>query len=64
MPLYDFKCPACGYLIELVLYDKNRNLEIICEDCGELMYREPSKIGGIKFKGGGFYETDYKKGDN
>lgn len=60
MPTYDYKCPKCKTMKELVhsIIDTPR---ISCEKCEVTMTR---LIGGgtaVHFKGSGFWETDYNK---
>ena len=62
MMTYEYHCRPCGSSAEL------RNTPVDhpvprCPVCGEPMslVLHPA---GLVFKGAGFYETDYKKGDN
>lgn len=59
MPTYDYKCPACKSMIEVVhsIHDKPY---MECKDCNLPMAIHISMKKGIHFKGSGFYETDYK----
>jgi predicted nucleic acid-binding Zn ribbon protein len=50
----DFKCDTCGHVQEIMTGEE------IPLHCGVTMRRIFS-IGGISFKGSGFYVTDYKK---
>lgn len=34
MPLYNYKCPDCEYIIEKFQYKPSDVIEIICERCG------------------------------
>ena len=54
---YDFKCPQCEKIIE----SSSRDNQQTCSDNHEPvdMIRVYS-IGGIVFKGNGFYKTDTK----
>jgi len=65
MPFYTFKCPSCNKEEEL-LQGMNDELPI-CNDCTIMvprsiveMKRVFKSVGKPKFKGKGFYETDYK----
>jgi putative FmdB family regulatory protein len=58
MPLYDFKCPTCGKVIEL-LVNRGEPDRLLCPDCNELMDKQIGAVS-IQFKGPGFYSTDYK----
>jgi putative FmdB family regulatory protein len=60
MPTYEYVCDACGYEFEAFQRMSESPLTD-CASCGESRLRR--KIGsgaGFIFKGGGFYETDFK----
>lgn len=60
MPTYDYVCAACGHELELFQSMKDAPKRK-CPDCGELkLERQIGAGGGILFKGGGFYQTDYR----
>ena len=58
MPLYEYRCTACGAQIEVIqsFRDKPRTR---CEACGGRMEKLVSRSGFI-LKGGGWYETGFK----
>jgi len=60
MPTYEYICAACGYEFEQfqsIKADPTR----ICPNCGaDQAQRKISGGAAIIFKGGGFYETDYR----
>lgn len=56
MPLYEFKCPSCNVIQEVL--QKFEDEAPIC--CGKKCDRVISNTGRPIFKGTGFYETDYK----
>ena len=65
MPFYTFKCPECEDVKEVLqsMNDKPPH----CEKCTRMvprniieMERVFKSTGKPKFKGSGFYETDYK----
>lgn len=58
---YDYKCPKCNHREEIQKPMADMNREEKCGKCGEVTERQISVPGGIHFKGGGFYATDYKK---
>lgn len=61
MPNYDYECDACGATFELFQSMKDDPLKT-CPKCQRPMLRRLIGTGlGIMFKGGGFYETDYKR---
>lgn len=53
MPVYEFKCKVCDTVYEF----GERDVDTKC--CDEPLVRLYS-IGGISFKGSGFYATDNK----
>ena len=63
MPTYDYRCDGCGYQFEEMQSFKADPLKT-CPKCGEDKLRRLFGTGAaILFKGGGFYETDYKRGE-
>lgn len=60
MPTYDYRCKACGHAIE-IFHSMSEAPKRKCPECGALkLERQIGTGGGILFKGGGFYETDYR----
>jgi len=63
MPTYDYECETCGKRFEVFQSMKDAKLEIcpasLCEGQGKVR-RLLGTGGGIIFKGGGFYQTDYR----
>ncbi len=63
MPTYDYECDACGHKFEMFQTFSER-VRRKCPVCGRLRLRRLIGAGGgIIFKGSGFYETDYKRGN-
>ena len=58
MPLYDYKCPACGSVQEVLQRAEDR-AQVSCSQCSKPMQRQVS-APVFKLKGGGWYETDFK----
>jgi len=59
MPLYEYKCAKCEQVIEKIQKFSDEPLKVH-GDCGgelERLMGRPS----LRFKGSGFYITDYKK---
>jgi len=59
MPLYEYKCSACGNLFEKIVKFSDPPLET-CPKCGgkvEKLLSSPA----IQFKGSGWYINDYAK---
>jgi putative FmdB family regulatory protein len=60
MPTYDYICRACEHEFELFQSMKDAPKKK-CPDCGKLKLERLIGTGaGVIFKGGGFYETDYR----
>jgi len=60
MPTYEYKCDACGHQFE-----KFQSITAApirkCPNCGKNRVKRLIGTGaGLIFKGGGFYETDYR----
>lgn len=63
MPTYDYQCNKCGETFEIFQSIKATPLRRArCETCGksQSVKRLIGTGGAILFKGGGFYETDYR----
>ena len=60
MPTYDYRCKACGHEFEL-FQSMTAPVQRKCPACSKLKLERLIGTGaGIIFKGGGFYETDYR----
>ena len=59
MPLYEYKCDACGHQFEKIQKFSDPPLEA-CERCGAPA-RKLMSSPAIQFKGSGWYITDYAK---
>ncbi len=65
MPTYDYKCQKCGHQFEFVQSMNDARLTDCPEEhCDGKVKRLLGTGAGIIFKGTGFYETDYKRGDS
>lgn len=60
MPTYDYVCDACEHAFEEFQSMSAKPLKK-CPECGKQKLRRLIGTGaGFIFKGGGFYETDYR----
>jgi putative FmdB family regulatory protein len=60
MPTYEYKCKACGHLFE-EYQSITAPLLKKCPSCGKSKLERLFGIGAaVVFKGGGFYQTDYR----
>ena len=63
MPIYEYKCLKCNYLFE-VSHKISDNIEYCGLHCPIQEIGKVKKIMSgfnVRFKGSGFYETDYKR---
>ena len=60
MPTYEYECRDCGHEFEVFQQMSDKRLKK-CPQCGGKLQRLIGAGAGIIFKGGGFYETDYKR---
>ena len=69
MPFYTFKCPSCSQEEEIL--QSMNTAKPVCKRCVDAscgthtpeMERVWQPTSKPQFKGSGFYETDYKKGN-
>jgi len=59
MPTYEYKCEKCDHRFETLQSMTDESLKE-CPECNGRVKRVISAGSGIIFKGGGFYQTDYK----
>ena len=59
MPTYDYECPTCDDVTEVV-HGMTQKPRVKCAVCGSRRRKMIGTGAGIIFKGGGFYETDYR----
>jgi putative FmdB family regulatory protein len=60
VPIYEYRCDACGALYEVFQKMSDDPLET-CEKCGARVRKVLHPVA-VHFKGSGFYTTDYGKG--
>lgn len=61
MPTYDYVCEKCGHEFECFQRMSDPKLvDCPLDDCDGKVRRLLGTGAGIIFKGGGFYETDYR----
>jgi len=60
MPIYEYQCQACGCELEKIQRMSDEPLTD-CPECGAPELRRLVSAAGFRLKGGGWYETDFKK---
>jgi putative FmdB family regulatory protein len=61
MPFYEYRCDACGHEFEALQKISDTPLTD-CPSCTEAELVKKVSAAGFRLKGGGWYETDFKKG--
>jgi putative FmdB family regulatory protein len=59
MPLYEYRCQACGQSAEF-LQKISEPLRVECPHCHELKLVKQLTAAGFQLKGQGWYATDFK----
>jgi putative FmdB family regulatory protein len=62
MPFYEYQCDACGHDVEVLQKMSDAPLTD-CPACGKPELRKLISAAGFRLKGGGWYESDFKKSD-
>ena len=60
MPIYEYECQSCGHELEKIQRMSDAHLTD-CPDCGKSELQRKISAAGFRLKGGGWYETDFKK---
>ena len=61
MPIYAYKCTACGYARD-VLQKMSDPLLTVCPQCHADQFVKQVTAAGFQLKGSGWYATDFKGG--
>jgi len=61
MPFYEYRCDACGHELEALQKLSDPPLSD-CPACGQPALKKLISAAGFRLKGGGWYETDFKRG--
>ena len=59
MPIYEYRCSACGHQEDHLQKVSERPLSK-CPACGKKKYRKQLTAAGFQLKGSGWYATDFK----
>lgn len=60
MPIYEYRCQSCGHELEKLQKISDSPL-IDCPECGRPALTKLISAAAFRLKGGGWYETDFKK---
>ena len=62
MPIYEYRCSACGHQDEHLQKVSEPPLSV-CPSCGKPSYQKLLSAAGFQLKGSGWYVTDFKSGE-
>ncbi len=60
MPIYEYRCQECGHELEKLQRMSDDPLTD-CPACGAAQLKRLVSAAAFRLKGGGWYETDFKK---
>jgi putative FmdB family regulatory protein len=63
MPFYEYQCTSCGHTLEAMQKVNDLPLKK-CPDCGKSRLTRLMSAPVFRLKGGGWYETDFKGGED
>jgi len=63
MPIYEYECKSCGHILD-ALQKISEDPLTYCPECGEPQLKKLLSAPRFRLKGAGWYETDFKTGDN
>ena len=59
MPIYAYKCEACGFAKDVLQKVSDAPLTD-CPSCGQAAFRKQVTAAGFQLKGSGWYVTDFR----
>ena len=62
MPIYEYRCQSCNHDLEVMQKLSDPELSD-CPACGQPQLKKLISTVGFRLKGSGWYETDFKKGN-
>ena len=63
MPIYEYRCDSCGHELEAMQKIADDPLTD-CPECNQPELKKLISAVAFRLKGSGWYETDFKSGDN
>ena len=61
MPIYEYRCQACGHELEALQKMSDEAL-VECPACEQPELKKQLSASGFRLSGSGWYETDFKTG--
>ena len=61
MPIYAYKCSACGHAQDVLQKFSDAPLSV-CPECGQSSFAKQVTAAGFQLKGSGWYVTDFRNG--
>lgn len=61
MPIYAYRCEACGFAKDVLQKISDAPLND-CPQCGKAEFRKQVTAAGFQLKGSGWYVTDFRGG--
>ena len=62
MPIYEYQCSSCGHQLESLQRLSDAPLTD-CPECNKSTLQKQISAAGFRLSGGGWYETDFKSGN-
>lgn len=60
MPIYEYRCEACGHELDALQKISDPPLTD-CPECGASAFKKQLSAAAFRLKGSGWYETDFKQ---
>lgn len=61
MPIYAYRCDACGFAKD-VLQKMSEDPLTVCPECHQASFKKQVTAAGFQLKGSGWYVTDFRGG--
>ncbi len=61
MPIYAYRCEACGFAKDVLQKISDPQLTV-CLSCGKETFKKQLTAAGFQLKGTGWYQTDFRGG--
>lgn len=64
MPIYTYKCGACGHVKDVLQKISDPTTLTVCPDCGAHSFSKQVSAASFHLKGSGWYVTDFRDKSN